>query len=153
MSLNIYINESSIPSTLTYVFNNDALFEYDWLNKAILKGNKVVLKVMQDIDGAKSVDGLEMTDRFGNKNISTVHLSTGAKTIINIINHQNYCISLIECGTNAVRRALQLKEGTILLSYAIPGSDIAVDVIVHRNGQSYSVSSLFELNDFIMNRR
>lgn len=43
------------------------------------------------------------------------HLSTGTKTLLNVLNHPDKCFSTIECGYNAISYMLNFKQGNVYI--------------------------------------
>lgn len=43
------------------------------------------------------------------------HLSTGTKTLLNILNHPDKCFSTVECGYNAIAYMLNFKQGNVYI--------------------------------------
>lgn len=52
------------------------------------------------------------------------HLSTGTKTLLNVLNHPDKCFSTIECGYNALTLLMGFTEGQAVLH---PGNEVKVN--------------------------
>lgn len=105
--LTIYRSKENIPNSIKYVKDNDAYFDA----KSKLLNNDLVKEVLLKIDGAEYVS----QDVFLGRNkklggLNKIHLSTGAKTLINILNKDNVCFDVVECGINALDLLPMLSE-------------------------------------------
>lgn len=43
------------------------------------------------------------------------HLSTGTKTLLNVLNHPDRCFSTVECGYNAISYMLNFNQGNVYI--------------------------------------
>jgi hypothetical protein len=111
MSLNIYTAIEDIPDKMRYIKCNDAFFDED----GIIGDNLFCKDIIKDIDGAEYIDNYTFKGRFDKfGNLDKIHLSTGAKTALNIYQNPNICFDVCECGNNALCKILKIKEGNIL---------------------------------------
>ena len=63
--------------------------------------------IIQDIDGAIKT-GNRFMNQFGLADLK--HLSTGCKTVINILHNTHKCFNLVECGSNAIVKLIRICE-------------------------------------------
>lgn len=97
--LTIYRTVEEIPSGIKLVRDNDAYFNA----KSKLLDTELVKYILGRIDGAEYVSEYIFCSK--NKkvgNLNKIYLSTGTKTLLNIINSDNVCFDLIECGINVL---------------------------------------------------
>ena len=108
MSLIVYDDKSEIKQLL--VTKNDVYFQVNTqLTDSDLE--KVVLKT---IDGARynsQATFIGRTEALGA--LSKSLLSTGSKTLLNIISHPDVCFDVCECGNNALSILPLIKDGCI----------------------------------------
>lgn len=128
MSLIIYINEEDIPRDTKVCMFNDRYFN----GNTLLSGSEDCKAALWAID--KAVYNSESTFIGRNPSIGALYreyLSTGCKTVINIIQHPDICFTARECGQNAKEFILTLTEGQVLWSYGQLDidDDISCDVV------------------------
>lgn len=107
--LSIYKTMEEIPKSTKFVKDNDAYFDA----KSKLLHNELVIKILSEIDGASYVS----EDVFSSKNskvgnLNKIHLSTGTKTLMNIINFNHICFDVIECGINVLDLLPEISKKT-----------------------------------------
>lgn len=110
MSLHIYHHKKDIPETVKYIACNDVFFN----GATTIPDTEFATKVLSAIDQAKRVTATTFEPRvkdFGNLFIE--HLSTGCKTLLNIISHPEMCFNVNECGNNALQFLPEITEGSI----------------------------------------
>ena len=100
--------------------------------------------IMKKIDGADYVSGMDMRSRFGNIT-SMKNLSTGCKTMINIVNHPEAVINCTECGDNVLHKIIQMTEGNILLTIIPSNEAIQTNIQLITNQGCYNVHCLQEV--------
>ena len=140
--LNVYIRREDIDSNTEIIDKNDIIFNYDLHNN--MKVNSLIKRIMKDIDGAEYVSEMDMRSRYGNIT-SMENLSTGCKTVINIINHPEAVINCIECGNNILHKILQLNEGNVLFYFMPSNADehININVIIRKENKILNNLSSF----------
>lgn len=111
MSLNIYTSEEQIPQGVKLITQNDLYF--DGLTN--LSDDAVSHMIMKTIDHAEYHSPLTFIGRDPhqgalNKNL----LSTGTKTLLNILQYPSLCFDVCECGNNALCLLTKIQEGNIL---------------------------------------
>ncbi len=148
MSLNVYIREQDIPKGMPLILRNDTKFDKD-LFFGDLNITPAVINVMKILDNAEYAPPKSMKSRFGNF-VDMEHLSTGAKTIINTLNHPESCISAVECGDNAVWLLLQLNLGNVLLTTYPDCRTAMIDAVLHFKGKSKHFTDLCTMLDAAM---
>lgn len=115
MSLNIYTLKEDIPGNVDYVRGNDLFFD-----SYTLKDDDITKTVLMDIDKAEYHSPTTFIGRdtgLGalNKNL----LSTGCKTVLNVIYNPDKCFDVIECGQNALSLIRYIRQGNILWKYPV----------------------------------
>lgn len=106
MSLNLYLRPEDCPVKI--IDSNDAYF--DLYTK--LKNTSLIQYILQNVDDAKYCTSSSFTSAgYGGISVPISCLSTGTKTLLNIIEHPDECFSLSECGQNALRVLPVIKDG------------------------------------------
>lgn len=108
MSLNLYLKKEDCP--LDIVQNNDAYFA---INSKIPDTSEA-RQILDYVDNADYFSDSLFTSRYPYLGtMSGLFLSTGAKTLLNVLQHPDECFTLIECGSNALRLMHLFKEGNV----------------------------------------
>lgn len=130
MSLIIYEDKKQVPSNIEYVNWNDLFFEGEIINDDPL--SRFVLK---EVEQAEYVNKNYFRGRFvEDGNLNKSNLSTGTKTLLNIINHPDICFDTLECGDNALFALRKIKDGYIVEKSGVVffhGDDLDCDFIYH----------------------
>lgn len=111
MCLNVYRSKEAVPKGMTVIDINDSFFDaFTELRKTSL-----VEEVLFSIDKAvysspQTFEG--RTKELGNLNKS--FLSTGTKTLLNIIANPDICFNVCECGNNALYFLSKITNGNVL---------------------------------------
>lgn len=111
MSLRIYRSVDEVPEGIRVVMNNNLFFDA----RTLIRNDALVLDILKSID--KAVYNSELT--FIGRTLelgalSKSMLSTGTKTLLNIISYPDKCFNVVECGNNALKFIPKLKQGHIL---------------------------------------
>lgn len=111
MSLVVYMNkENIVRDGKKLIMVNDLFFD----SETNLKDIEIVRKILNIIDKAKYNSELTFigrTEGLGALNKSM--LSTGTKTLLNVLSHPDYCFSVCECSNNALSLLPLITEGSI----------------------------------------
>lgn len=129
MALVVYTNKKDVEdSGRDLVMINDLFFDFE----TVLDDSDLVRLILSTIDKASynsSLTFIGRTKELGalNKNM----LSTGTKTLLNIIQHPNKCFSVCECGNNVLSLLPLITEGSIYWSIPVVAynGDSACDII------------------------
>ena len=127
MSLSVYNCKNDIPENVQYVDSNDLFFNIHTdipdseLSREILKNIEIA-----EYAGPKKFKG--RTKEFGE--IYKEYLSTGTKTLFNIISYPDKCFDLVECGTNALDFVAKIHDGHVFWKniIAFPEDDESCDI-------------------------
>lgn len=116
MSLKIYRNDCVAlrNRTSTIVFDNNGFFDSrtsildDDISRDVL--NIVEMGIFSTSTTFISRDGIELDKSC---------LSTGTKTLLNIIQHPDVCFDVSECGINALQFIPRIKDGIIIWRFPL----------------------------------
>jgi hypothetical protein len=144
MALNIYTVYGKIPDGLQVIHYNDAFFYYTTLDDS-----EFVRMILKRIDEAEYNDASTFIGRDKEKGaIYKEHLSTGAKTILNVLKHPDKCFDICECGFNCIDILLELSpkiQGNIYWRKPIYGHADELPNDLYCDGVHYdSYADIFE---------
>ena len=124
--LMIYKSKKDMPQDMEYVELNDIFF-----NKVTAtKLDKLAEKIIMQIDGAKLVSQYKIKSKFNGVTLDIDNLSTGCKTVLNVMYFPKKIFCLKECGDNALDVLYHLEQGSVYSDYAvIPFTMGAVEVV------------------------
>lgn len=118
--ITIYKNKHNIPSNMEYVELNDIFFNQN--TAARLDG--YAKKIIEQIDEAELISKYKIKSKFNDVILDVDHLSTGCKTVLNILYFPDKVFCLKECGENALEILYSLKKGCVYSDYALIPFDI-----------------------------
>ena len=112
MSLNIYRTKEELRKNgIECEMSNDLFFN----KNTFINNNDFVKTILRKIDKADYYSDTMFVGRTKDwGNINKNHLSTGTKTLLNILSYPEKCFSLEECGSNALDFVPKIKEGNVL---------------------------------------
>jgi len=142
MSLNIYKSINEVPTGIEIVNFNDSYFD---LYTDIMNTDEVKL-ILEKVEKAKYFSNRVFVSRiesFGG--LFKNQLSTGTKTLLNIIGFPGKCFNVIECGNNALEYLLTLYDGNVLWEkpFVVYSRYDCLTCDVNYNGRHFS--DVFEL--------
>lgn len=135
MGLKIYISVDEVPSGIRVVSNNDLFFNA----RTLLSDTDLVSDILSVIDKAKYSSDLTFTGRtkeLGALNKSM--LSTGTKTLLNIISYPDRCFNVVECGNNALQFIPKITEGHILWELPVVVCRNRIECDIDYRGRHYA---------------
>lgn len=125
--ITIFKNKSDIPKGMEYVELNDIYFNQNTAAKLDDKAKKLIEK----IDQAKLISKYKIRSKFDDIILDIDKLSSGCKTVLNVVYNPDKVFCLKECGNNALEVLYGLKSGNVYSDYAlIPFGMNAVNVQV-----------------------
>ena len=111
----IYKDKKDIPNDKEYVELNDMFFNQNTASKIDDKANAIVEK----IDGSKLIGKYKMESKFNGVTLDVDCLSTGCKTVLNVLYFPNKVFCLKECGDESLEVLYGLVSGAVYSDYAI----------------------------------
>lgn len=130
MSLKIYRTKDEIPNGIRFVNSNDAYFN----GHTQLNGSELESEILRCIDKARYNSAFTFIGRDVNLGALNIQqLSTGTKTLLNILSNPDVCFNVVECGSNALRLLPLVKDGHILwrTAFAPYSGDALCDISYH----------------------
>ena len=128
--ITIYKDKKDIPSDKEYVELNDVFFNQKTVSKIDEKANEIVKK----IDDSKLIGKYKIESKFNGVMLDIDCLSTGCKTVLNILYFPEYVFCMKECGENALEILYELKAGAVYSDYAAIPFDMDKVKISDKNG-------------------
>ena len=111
MSLNVYLTREEVPSGMTIIDSSDIHFNaFGRLTNSEFEKN--VLKEVDLAEYNSESTFIGRTKKLGGLFIDK--LSTGTKTLLNIVSFPRMCFNVIECGRNSLEFLCDLHEGNVL---------------------------------------
>ena len=151
--LMIYLDKEDIPKDMEYIECNDHFFEFN-VSIDDLDNLQGVKEVIYKIDQSVYIGNGKVISKFSKniqgyvetQNISV--LSTGCKTLLNVLLFPENVFNTIECGYNAVEEILKLDNGNIYLPIkSVYTMEKSVGVI--KNGIEYIVNNVDDFWDIV----
>lgn len=129
MSLYLYFSDENLHKGLDVIWDIEAYFRSP--SDVVHPAAKAVLA---EVEGAvpSSTSKARFVDRFGGE-LYWSFLSTGTKAAFVLADNPGKCVSLLECGHNAVLSVVKnFKDGAVLIEYPTYGMpDGSIDVVLH----------------------
>ena len=113
--ITIFKNKNDIPKDLEYIELNDIYFNQNTAHKLDDRAQKVI----GIIDGAKLIGKYKICSGFNDMVLDVDKLSTGCKTVLNVLYNPDKVFCLKECGNNALEVLYDLEEGNVYSDYAL----------------------------------
>lgn len=113
--ITIFKNKRDIPGDMDYVELNDLFFNQNTVSKLDDRANAIVEK----IDASKLIGKYKMESKFNGVTLDIDCLSTGCKTVLNVMYFPNMVFCMKECGDNALEVLYGLETGAVYSDYAI----------------------------------
>ena len=106
--IKIYTNKKNSEN---YVIFNDSFFNLNTSNETMSDKEAAII---YQIDNAKLLSEKRIETKFGIGNIR--NLSTGCKTVLNIVKHPDMIVCVDGCGTNVLDYIFQMEDANILMT-------------------------------------
>ena len=130
--ITIFKHKKDIPQDNEYIELNDIFFNQ---NTATRLDDKAA-KYIQLIDVSELISKYKIRSRFEDITLNIDQLSTGCKTVLNVLYFPDKVFCLKECGNNALEILYSFEEGYVYSDYAmIPFNMERVKVQTSRGGK------------------
>lgn len=141
MSLHVYRTKSDIPTSIPYILSNDNHFSL-----TSLKNTELEALVLKTVDKAEFVDSRTVQTRTKGVKVPKEYLSTGVKTLLNIICCPDMCFDLAECGNNALCCLPYIHEGHVFWKIPVAICDFDSECDIVCEGKHFT--SFFDFLDY-----
>ncbi len=149
MALYIYTDRAKVPEDMKIIDFNDSYFDVF----TTIEDTQLVRTILAAVDKAeyhsnKSFIGRTKDLGALNKNM----LSTGTKTLLNIIQHPDICFNTIECGANALQFLPLIKNGNVIWKVPVLPTipDGSSSFILNHYMQ---FSNFYDLQTYVMDKK
>ena len=141
--LTIYKNIKDIPNNMEYIELNDIFFNQN----TVLKLDEKAETIMAQLEDVKQVSQFKIASKFNDVILDIDCLSSGCKTVLNIVYFPNKVFSIKECGDNAIELLYQLNQGAVYSDYAVIPFDME-QVMVSSKEQRKIIDNYDELKEW-----
>lgn len=134
MSLNIYTKKELIPNDMLYISANDPYFNAN----TPLSDDTLVADIIKNIDGAIRNSEFTFIGREAELGaLNKEHLSTGTKTLLNILENPDICFNIEECGVNVLDYIPRIKNGNVFWKHPVHCIDTDGSCDIYLDGKHY----------------
>ena len=105
--------KSSIPKNTELVILNDVFFN----RYTVEKIDEKAVEIIEKIDHSEMLNKYMISSRFNGTALNIDKLSTGCKTVLNILYNTDKIFDICECGDNALDILYSLPNGNVYCSY------------------------------------
>ena len=144
--LTIYKNKKDIPSDKEYVELNDLYFN---MNTSSLLDDRAK-SIIEAIDSSEQISKYKIRSRFNGDVLNIDKLSSGCKTVLNVIYNPEKVFCLKECGENALDVLFGFEKGAVYSDYPIIPFDYE-KVAVFSDGEIKEIDDYEELKEWWSN--
>ena len=113
--ITIYKNKKDIPDDMEYVELNDVFFNQN----TVARIDDSARAIIEKIDASKLLGKYKIESRFNGVTLDIDCLSTGCKTVLNVLYFPDKVFCLKECGNNALEILYGLETGSVYSDYAV----------------------------------
>ena len=113
--ITIYKNKKDIPDNVEYVELNDVFFNQNTVSKLDDRAKVIVEK----IDNSRLIGRYKIESKFNGVTLDVDCLSTGCKTVLNVMFFPDKVFCIKECGDNALEVLYKLEDGAVYSDYAV----------------------------------
>ena len=121
--------EKELPKELVQL--NDVYFNKYTVNLLDDRARSIVSRV----DDSELIDNYTMKGKFDDTIMNTDKLSTGCKTVLNVMYNPDKIFDIRECGENALDLIYALEDGQVYCEYPVISFDMKTVKAVDRNGE------------------
>ncbi|HCM11995.1 MAG TPA: DUF4869 domain-containing protein [Lachnospiraceae bacterium] len=144
--ITIYKDKKDIPQNMEYVELNDVFFN----KNTVARLDDHAKEIVEKIDDAKLAGKYKIESKFNGVTLDVDCLSTGCKTVLNVLYFPDKVFCLKECGDNALEVLYNLEDGFIYSDYAMIPFDMS-EVKVCFGTQSKIINDYEELKEWWSN--
>lgn len=146
--ITIFKSRQDIPQDMEYIELNDLFFNQNTVSSIDDQAEKIV----ERIDDVKLISKYKISSKFNDVALDIDRLSTGCKTVLNVLYYPDKVFCLKECGNNALEILYNLKEGYVCSEYALIPFDME-SVIVRTKAGKKIISDYEELKEWWDNEK
>ncbi len=141
--ITIYKDKKDIPQNMEYIELNDLFFN----KNTAAKLDDYAEEIVEKIDGVKLVSKYKIKSKFNGVMLDVDCLSTGCKTVLNVLYFPDKVFCLKECGDNALEVLYDLGDGSVYSDYELIPFDMS-EVKVYFGMQSKIINDYETLKEW-----
>ena len=144
--ITIFKNKNDIPRDMEYVELNDIYFNQNTASKLDDRAEQII----EIIDEAKWISKYKICSKFNDVILDIDKLSSGCKTVLNVVYNLDKVFCLKECGNNALEVLYGLESGNVYSDYALIPFEVEA-VNVQTSSEKKEIKDYEELKEWWMN--
>lgn len=141
--ITIYKSKEDIPQGMEYVELNDVFFNQNTAEKLDKRADDIIAR----IDDSKLLGKFKIESKFNRVILDVDCLSTGCKTVLNVMYFPDKVFCIKECGDNALEILYGLDEGSVYSDYAVIPFEMQ-RVLVYSDGSKQIIDDYEELKEW-----
>ena len=141
--LTIFKDKRDIPLDMDYIELNDVFFNQN----TALRLDERAGDIIEQIDDSKLLGKYKIVSRFDKCTLNIDKLSSGCKTVLNVLYYPDKVFCLKECGNNALEILYSVKIGHVYSDYALIPFEMD-SVIVQTKTEKREISDYGELKEW-----
>ena len=114
-----------IPDNMEYIAPNDVFFDQNTASKL----DEQAKTIIKQIDGAELISQYTIRSIFNGVTLDIDRLSSGCKTVLNVLYYPDKLFCLKECGDNALEVLYRMEQGNVYSEYAMIPLDMRPVVV------------------------
>ena len=135
--------KKAIPKNMELVIFNDVYFNKYTVEMLDEKAEEIIEK----IDCSKMLSKYTISSRFNGTALNIDKLSTGCKTVLNILYNPDKVFDICECGDNALDAIYSLPQGNIYCAYPFISFEMEKVTVCDKHGMQ-EINSYEELKEW-----
>lgn len=144
--ITIFKDKKDIPDNMDYIELNDVFFNQNTVSMLDNRADDIV----KNIDESRLIGKYKIESKFNGVTLDVDCLSTGCKTVLNVMYFPDKVFCLKECGDNALEVLYGLEAGAVYSDYAIIPFDMEQVRVSDSNGVKV-ISDYEELKEWWSN--
>lgn len=141
--IRIFKNKRNIPQGIEYIELNDLFFNQNTTSQLDGQANPII----EAIDGSTLLGRYKICSRFDGVALGVDQLSTGCKTVLNVLYYPDKVFCLKECGNNALEILYGLEKGNVYSDYALIPFNME-KAIAYSKGSNREIADYEELKEW-----
>lgn len=141
--ITIFKDKKDIPGDMEYVELNDLFFNQNTVSFI----DKQAEEIIDILDNSKLISKYKIYSRFDEITLDIDRLSTGCKTVLNILYYPDKVFCLKECGNNALEVIYHFETGFVFSEYALIPFTMDTVAVQSRSGKKV-ISDYEELKEW-----
>ena len=110
---------------MEYIALNDVFFDQNTASKL----DEQAKTIIKQIDGAEIISQYTIRSIFNGVTLDVDRLSSGCKTVLNVLYYPDKVFCLKECGDNALEVLYRMEKGNVYCEYAMIPLDVTPVVV------------------------